>query len=98
MGCSHRHSPIFLGVTVADALYQLHRTCYQHYAEYFEGNTLFRPETWIPHCTLADGLAVNQLSSTIDICQTYPLPIKAIANRIALVDSDPIEIIDEVYF
>ena len=77
---------VFLGVTVTDVLHNLHRGLYQQFAEHIDNSTLFAPATWLPHCTLAYESNADKLPSILKVCQQFPLPIVATANRLALVD------------
>ncbi len=84
---------LFLGVTMTDALYTLHRQFYKELHEYIDLESYYIPDQWIPHVTLADGFKPEELSQSLRICQQVRLPINIYANRIALVESDPINII-----
>ena len=84
---------IFLGVTVTDNLYNLHRKFYQQFKDYLELESLYSPSFWIPHVTLAHDLQPEQISRAIASCQHVTLPIMTQVNRIALVESDPIEVL-----
>lgn len=92
------HRIVYLGVTMTDALYQLHRELYRQLASDLDVTTLFVPETYVPHCTLAFDLQPEELPIILDICQQFPIPIMTRANRIALVDSETGQIIHEYPF
>jgi 2'-5' RNA ligase len=88
-----QNTVIFLGVTVTDALYNLHRQLYQTCVDFVEKDSLYTPEFWIPHVTLAVDLQTEKFPSALEVCQQFTLPITINANAIALVKSDNNEIL-----
>lgn len=86
---------LFLGVTMTDALYRLHRQFYEDLNGYLNLDSLYIPDLWIPHVTLADDCQPEKLSFALQSCQQITLPITIHANRIALVESEPIDILIE---
>jgi 2'-5' RNA ligase len=84
---------IFLGVTVTDALYNLHRTFYQAFANDVDVTTLYTPDFWIPHCTLAYDLTAEKAPLALGVCQQFPLPITSYINEIGVVESDTGEVV-----
>lgn len=86
---------LFLGVTVTDRLYDLHRMFYEDCKDYLDLESLYTPKLWIPHATLAHDLQPEQISQALEHIQHITLPIRAHVNRIALVESDPIEVLIE---
>lgn len=90
------HYVLFLGVTVTDALHRLHRELYKQYAQHVDWDLLYIPSLWIPHCTLAFQLDSAKLSSAIDVCSQYPLPINTAINRLEIVESTTAEVLDSI--
>jgi len=86
---------LFLGVTVTNQLYEFHRNFYHECQDYLDLDSLYIPDFWIPHVTLAHDLQAEQISLSLESCQHIALPIMTIVNRIALVESDPIEVLAE---
>ncbi len=82
---------IFLGVTITDALYSTHRMLYQEYSQYLQNDGLMIPAHWIPHCTLALDIPETDVSSALDVCRQFPLPINTIIDRLAIVDNQTLE-------
>lgn len=92
------HRIIYLGVTMTDPLYQLHRGLYQQLADELDTTALFVPATYVPHCTLAYDLQPEKLAIALDICQQFPLPIITVAKGVALVESESGQTIHEYPF
>jgi len=86
---------IFLGVTMTDVLYTLHREFYSELNDYVDLDSLYTPEFWIPHVTLVDDCHPEKVSAVLQNCQQISLPITIYANRIALVESELINILAE---
>ncbi len=57
---------------------------------------LYRPHTWVPHCTLANDLDHQQLLKAVGIALAIPLPIKARVSQIGIIEFDPIQPIFQV--
>lgn len=87
---------IFLGVTVTDALHNLHRQFYEQCSDSIDWNLLYVPKLWIPHCTLAFQLDDTTLLQGLDICCQQPLPVETSINRLAIVESTTGEILSSV--
>lgn len=78
---------VFLGVTVTNALYSVHRTLHETYGNYLDLEQLTAPTSWIPHCSLVLDIAERDLPQAIEVCQDFPLPIETHINRLAIVDN-----------
>ncbi len=87
------HYVLFIGVTVTDALHHLHRELYKQHPHCVDWDLLYVPSLWIPHCTLAFQLDSSKLSSAIDACSQFPLPINTNINRLEIVESTTAEVL-----
>ena len=77
---------LFFGVTVSRALLELHA----EYSRIFgyharQPNAYYRLGAWVPHVTLAMGLAEAQVSEALAIVRRVPLPIHGSVPELAIV-------------
>ncbi len=63
---------IYYSPTMTSQLYTLHRSHHQHFGLFLESDSLYSPEQWIPHCTLANRLSHNQLLAAFSYCSQQP--------------------------
>jgi 2'-5' RNA ligase len=78
---------LFLGVTVTDALQELHSSFHAWFADYKVGlRGYYAPDHWIPHCTLGLGLSVAQMTAAIEACAGVALPLTAKVTSFGLVE------------
>ena len=77
---------LFFGVTVSRALLELHAE-YSRIFSYHarQPNAYYRLGAWVPHVTLAMGLAEAQVSEALAIARRVPLPIHGSVPEMALV-------------
>jgi hypothetical protein len=69
---------LFLGVTVTEELLALQAGAYQAVAGQPVGYwPLYRPGYWVPHCTLAFGLAPEQIAAAIEVLHGFQ-PVEAV--------------------
>ena len=86
---------VYLGLTVTDQLYQLHRGFCQAFKDSLDWTSLYVPDRWVPHCTLAQGLTSQEIPQALEVIQQFALPINLKVNRIALVDDKSLAIVGE---
>ena len=79
---------VYLGVTVTDTIQQVHHELYQTYKADLDWNTLYVPDKWVPHCTLAFDVSPPKFGETIELCRHFPLPLLTRVDRIGLVESE----------
>ena len=78
---------LFLGVTVTDSLNQLHSSFHSWFADYRTGlRSYYAPDHWVPHCTLALGLSLDQMTTAIQSCAAVTLPLTARVLSFGLVE------------
>jgi 2'-5' RNA ligase len=78
-------SPAFLGATPTTALLDLHRRAAQTAMRHVNGYwPHYRPDAWIPHCTLA--MHVAERARVADVASNWNLPIQVSVTKIDLID------------
>lgn len=83
---------LFLSPTVTAELLELHKAFNSTFTSY-KGEMLnyYLPGVWIPHCTIAMGLAVNQFSSALELVLRDFKPISAKIEEIGIVEFRPVK-------
>ncbi len=77
---------LFLGAVKSRALLELHERFWRRFAAHARRPwDYYRPEQWVPHCTLTTGLDSAQLAAALPICVGAGLPIEVVAESVALV-------------
>jgi 2'-5' RNA ligase len=78
---------LFLGAVKTRALLELHERFFPRFAKAARRPWgYYRPQQWVPHCTLDIGLAPAQLAAALPICVGAGLPIEVVAESVALVE------------
>jgi 2'-5' RNA ligase len=78
---------LFLGAVKTRALLELHERFFPRFEKAARRpRDYYRPEHWVPHCTLDVGLAPAQLAVALPICVGAGLPIEVVAESVALVE------------
>ena len=78
---------VFYGVTVTDALLDLHREFFRIFEPRAGGAwSYYRPGIWVPHCTLGYGLDPDQVGAAFRIAMEAKLPLDCRTVEVALVD------------
>jgi 2'-5' RNA ligase len=57
---------------------------------------MYQPGTWVPHCTLANGLRDVELVRAVALSLQIDLPIEARIDEIGIIQFDPVQPIFEV--
>lgn len=82
---------VFLAPKVTAELLELHR---RFFAEMDgvagEWWPHYRPEHWVPHCTVAMGFPRESLGAVMEVCQRARLPLRCSVTEIGLVEFRPI--------
>ena len=81
---------VFLAPTVTSNLLKLHKEFHDFFRE--SDNVAwdyYRPEKWVPHCTLAMNLSDDMVSEAIEITRHFSLPIHGRLNRIGVLEFSP---------
>lgn len=80
---------LFLAAVKTRALLELHERCWRIFAAHARKPwDYYRPERWVPHCTLSMGLDPAQLAAALQICVGARLPIEVVAQSVSL--SEPL--------
>ncbi|MCX8025831.1 MAG: 2'-5' RNA ligase family protein [Thermanaerothrix sp.] len=81
---------LFLGVTATRALLALHAEFQAHFQPFAQSIwDYYRVDAWVPHCTLAFGLPLNQVPSAVAITQEIALPLTAQAVALGITAISP---------
>jgi 2'-5' RNA ligase len=84
---------VFLGVTVNQALLALHTEFYQQASPYLSQPLIYyKPDNWIPHCTLSYGLNLRtQMNSVLQVClEKLHVPLQGQLTHIGLSKVTPV--------
>lgn len=77
---------LFFGVTVSRALLELHAEYSRIFGRHArQPNTYYRLGAWVPHVTLAMGLAEAQIGEALAIARRAALPIHGTVHEMSLV-------------
>jgi 2'-5' RNA ligase len=77
---------LFFGVTVSRALLELHAEYSRIFGRHArQPNAYYRLGAWVPHVTLAMGLAEPQLAEALAIARRAPLPLHGSVPEMSLV-------------
>ncbi|MCA1058805.1 2'-5' RNA ligase family protein [Rossellomorea aquimaris] len=78
---------LFLSPTVTRELLDFHSTHHDHFQSFNEAaNPLYLPDSWIPHCTLANKLSPQKLAEGFEHCLERGDMIKGEITDIALIE------------
>ncbi len=82
---------IFLAPVVTTQLLGLHRRVHQHLEEIgVEAVAYYRPEAWVPHCTLARELSPPEVLRAIEVVSKNHPFFKAKISALGLVEAPPV--------
>ncbi|MFC2094822.1 2'-5' RNA ligase family protein [Candidatus Bipolaricaulota bacterium] len=79
---------LFLGATATESLFAFHLECFQRMSPCLHAPwiDLYKPQRWVPHCTLAVGVPEHALGSVIvDATSSLKLPLRAVCQAVDLV-------------
>ncbi len=83
-----RAGVVYLGVTPTFRLLRLHREVHAHLAGAgVETWRHYLPDAWVPHCTLAQGLPDDQVTTAVRAVKRLR-PIEASVASVGIVDTD----------
>lgn len=69
---------LFLAPVVTPELLDLHERFHRRFDHLADGAwAYYRPGSWVPHCTLAEGLAEGERAPALDEALSAPLPAQA---------------------
>ena len=79
---------VFLGATVTERLLAFHWECFRWMSPSsgVPWIDLYKPQRWVPHCTLAVGVPKHALGSVVsDAMTSLKLPLAAVCQAVDLV-------------
>lgn len=77
---------LYLSPTFTKGLFELHVNHHQHFKQYNdEPNSLYLPNNWIPHCTIANRLSSTKLAEAFAYCSKRCKIINGAIKEIALI-------------
>ncbi len=78
---------LFLAPREGAALAAVHRDFHRHASHLLVGEwDFYRPQRWVPHCTVADHAALTDLAAAVERARHLSLPMTALLSRMALVE------------
>lgn len=79
---------LFFSPTVTRPLIEFHSNHHKYFKQYNENpNSLYLPDSWIPHCTLANRLSPQKLSEAFNYCSIRYSTIYGKIKEVALIDA-----------
>lgn len=84
-------SPIIFAALAANyALIDLQKQTHHILENHVTGSwEIYKPENWVPHCTLASNISGSDLLKALEICMQLKLPIELETTQIGIVDFEP---------
>ena len=77
---------VYAGVTMSFALLDAHRYFHTLLAEVGKRPfAYYLPNTWVPHCTLAERVVPDDVGKVVDHCRQLQLPLSVTAVRLGVV-------------
>lgn len=83
---------IFLGVTVSQALLDVHALVHRLLTAHGKGpHAYFLPDRWNPHCTLAPAIEPTKLARSMILLNETELPLVGSIERLGIIET-PVEV------
>ncbi|MGM0845200.1 MAG: 2'-5' RNA ligase family protein [Bacillota bacterium] len=87
LGSFLNYGTLFFSPTVTKELMNLHSSHYAFFHKNNEAaNSLYKPDTWIPHCTLANNLPEEELAAVFQYCLKRNDSIRGRITAIGLIE------------
>ncbi|WP_045520794.1 2'-5' RNA ligase family protein [Neobacillus niacini] len=78
---------LFFSPTVTKDLFDLHFNHHKEFEQFNDDpNSLYLPDRWIPHCTIANRLSLEELSEAFNYCSKRNKTLFAQIKELALID------------
>jgi 2'-5' RNA ligase len=78
---------VFFGITVTPTLLDIHSNICRIFNDHARRlNNYYRMGTWIPHCTLATGLAIEQITIVHQVVSKIQMPFSSTTHEMGLVE------------
>jgi len=88
---------LFLAPTPNEHLLAMQRKVFNTLSAYVSNPwKMYEPDTWVPHCTLANDLNEEELFKALALSLKINLPIQTRISQIGIVEFDPIQSVFEV--
>ncbi len=85
---------IFLAPVVTRRLLDLHQTFHIRFSGFGAvSSAYYLPGNWVPHCTLATGVAAAAMLETVRVCLENTRTIRGRFERVALVEFRPVKVV-----
>lgn len=83
---------VFLAPTVTADLLALHAEFHRRFARLGQGSwNHYRQGTWVPHCTLATDMELDQFAGALAIAARVPLPLECRLVEVGIVEFRPVK-------
>ena len=87
----------FLSPVPSVSLLTIHKKIHDELGTVTSGSwEIYEPGRWVPHCTLANDLDMNDLNQAISNSEGLIFPFQAIVSQIGVVEFDPEKVVFQV--
>lgn len=87
LGTFIQSSALFLSPTISSGLKSLYSEHHHIFAEFNDNaESLYLPDSWIPHCTLANRLSKEKMKDAFEYCTDIVKPISGKVVEVALIE------------
>ncbi|WP_114166855.1 2'-5' RNA ligase family protein [Exiguobacterium sp. TNDT2] len=87
LGTFIQSSALFLSPTISSGLRSLHLEHHRIFGEFNDNaESLYLPDSWIPHCTLANRLSKEKMEDAFEYCTDIVKPIAGKIVEVALIE------------
>ncbi|MBS4537252.1 2'-5' RNA ligase family protein [Clostridium sp. D2Q-11] len=81
---------VYLAPVLNSNLYNIHNRFYQYFNNCgYEYNSHYKPQSWVPHCTIASHLSTKEILNTIVTLREDFKPIKSKISYIGIIEGNP---------
>lgn len=77
---------LFLSPTITSELMELHTNHHRYFSEFNDPESMYLPNSWIPHCTLANRLPAEKLQEAFVFSAKEVSSISGSINEVALIE------------
>jgi len=83
---------IFLAPVVTREMIEIHEMFHKQFKHYEEMSwDMYKPEKWVPHCTLGFDVNNKMLHQSVDIIKKIPFPFKCFVEKMGILKFKPNE-------
>ncbi|MFD3449407.1 2'-5' RNA ligase family protein [Microbacteriaceae bacterium 4G12] len=86
LGTFLQSKTVFLSPTPTKTLFDWHFNYHEKFKNYHDTSSLYVPEKWIPHCTIANHLTEDQFQETFQYCADKFETLHAHIKEITLIE------------